>query len=182
MTDPTAPHIDHTCHDMQPPFPGPCLACEREKATAPPVLSPLLTMTEDDLSMARNFTSPTTSQLQVFAELDAQRAEVARLEARIAELEKDVVFHADCRPNRRHAEAEVARLKSENDRFAKRHSAQALTIAQYQDQFHRLREALKALIIDANRLCDRNFGGTYEKDCRRSIAAAQAVMAPKETE
>jgi hypothetical protein len=29
--DPRAwPAIWHTCHDMNPPFPGPCIACERE--------------------------------------------------------------------------------------------------------------------------------------------------------
>lgn len=38
-------------------------------------------------------------------------------------------------------------------------------------------EALRALVNDANRLCDRNQGGTYEEDCRRSIAAARAVLA-----
>lgn len=32
------------------------------------------------------------------------------------------------------------------------------------------------LIIDANRLCDRNLGGTYEDDCRRSIEAARAAI------
>lgn len=26
------PNYDHTCHDMQPPFPGPCAACDRERA------------------------------------------------------------------------------------------------------------------------------------------------------
>lgn len=25
----------HTCHDMNPPFPGPCKACETERAEAP---------------------------------------------------------------------------------------------------------------------------------------------------
>jgi hypothetical protein len=26
------PKIWHTCHDMNPPFPGPCAACERERS------------------------------------------------------------------------------------------------------------------------------------------------------
>jgi hypothetical protein len=26
------PDSPHTCHDMNPPFPGPCGACEREQA------------------------------------------------------------------------------------------------------------------------------------------------------
>ena len=36
--------------------------------------------------------------------------------------------------------------------------------------------ALKQLRIDANRLCDRQLGGTYEDDCRRSLAVAVAVL------
>ena len=36
--------------------------------------------------------------------------------------------------------------------------------------------ALKVLRNDANRLCDRNLGGTYEADCRRAVAAAAAVI------
>jgi len=36
--------------------------------------------------------------------------------------------------------------------------------------------ALKRLRIDANRLCDRMLGGSYEDDCRRSIAIADAVL------
>jgi hypothetical protein len=38
------------------------------------------------------------------------------------------------------------------------------------------RAALADLIQNANRLCDRNQGGTYEEDCRRSIARARAVL------
>jgi len=38
-------------------------------------------------------------------------------------------------------------------------------------------DAIKALIIDANRLCDRQLGGTYEDDCRRSIAKAKEALA-----
>jgi hypothetical protein len=36
--------------------------------------------------------------------------------------------------------------------------------------------ALKDLRINANRLCDRQLGGTYEDDCRRSIARADAAL------
>ena len=36
--------------------------------------------------------------------------------------------------------------------------------------------ALRDLMQNANRLCDRNLGGTYEDDCRRSIAAARALL------
>ncbi len=44
-----------------------------------------------------------------------------------------------------------------------------------------MREALKNLRIDANRLCDRNLGGTYEDDCRRSIAGADAALSSTPT-
>jgi hypothetical protein len=47
---------------------------------------------------------------------------------------------------------------------------------QAEAEAHALREALAQLRIDANRLCDRSLGGTYEDDCRRSIAAADAVL------
>ena len=40
-----------------------------------------------------------------------------------------------------------------------------------------LRAALEELRINANRLCDRDLGGTYEDDCRRSIAEADAALA-----
>lgn len=43
-----------------------------------------------------------------------------------------------------------------------------------------LLQALKALRVDANRLCDRNLGGTYEDDCRCSIRAADAAIAKAE--
>lgn len=42
--------------------------------------------------------------------------------------------------------------------------------------FDDLLAALKQLRLDANRLCDRNLGGTYEEDCRRSITAADIVI------
>lgn len=44
-----------------------------------------------------------------------------------------------------------------------------------------LLRALQQLRIDANRLCDRQLGGTYEEDCRRSIAAADAAIAQYST-
>ena len=40
--------------------------------------------------------------------------------------------------------------------------------------------ALKTLRIDANRLCDRNSGGTYEADCRRAIDVADAAIVKAE--
>lgn len=42
-----------------------------------------------------------------------------------------------------------------------------------------LREALTELRIDANRLCDRRLGGTYEDDCRRSIRKADGALGVK---
>lgn len=40
--------------------------------------------------------------------------------------------------------------------------------------------ALVQLVIDANRLCDRQLGGTYEDDCRRSIDIARAALRAQE--
>jgi hypothetical protein len=40
--------------------------------------------------------------------------------------------------------------------------------------------ALRELRINANRLCDRQLGGTYEEDCRRSLAVADAAIAKAE--
>ena len=40
--------------------------------------------------------------------------------------------------------------------------------------------ALKTLRIDANRLCDRQLGGTYEDDCRAAIAVADEAIAKAE--
>ena len=45
------------------------------------------------------------------------------------------------------------------------------------DDLRTLAEAMEQLIIDANRLCDRNLGGTYEEDCRRSITVARRALA-----
>ena len=58
---------------------------------------------------------------------------------------------------------EVRRLRHDHDALAQEHA--------------RLRAALKALCIDANRLCDRMEGGTYEEDCRRAIAATRTLLA-----
>lgn len=46
----------------------------------------------------------------------------------------------------------------------------------FEQQLMQVTEALKELRINANRLCDHNQGGTYEEDCRRSIANADAVL------
>lgn len=47
-----------------------------------------------------------------------------------------------------------------------------------------LEAAARRLRVDANRLCDRNLGGSYEADCRRSIAGLDAVLTglPKEAD
>jgi hypothetical protein len=43
--------------------------------------------------------------------------------------------------------------------------------------YNALVEALQELRINANRLCDRQLGGTYEEDCRRSLKKAEAALA-----
>lgn len=37
-------------------------------------------------------------------------------------------------------------------------------------------DALRELRVNANRLCDRQLGGTYEEDCRRSIARVNEAL------
>lgn len=39
-----------------------------------------------------------------------------------------------------------------------------------------IKAALRALCIDANRLCDRQLGGSYEDDCRATIAVARKFV------
>jgi hypothetical protein len=53
---------------------------------------------------------------------------------------------------------------------------------QAEQEQDRLRKALEELRINANRLCDRQLGGTYEDDCRRSLAKAEAALAPQDTQ
>lgn len=40
------------------------------------------------------------------------------------------------------------------------------------------RTAMDDLIQNANRLCDRSLGGTYEDDCRQSLERARRVLVP----
>lgn len=51
-----------------------------------------------------------------------------------------------------------------------------LTLIDAAERAERLENALDVLVIDANRLCDRQLGGTYEEDCRRAIAGARAAL------
>jgi hypothetical protein len=60
--------------------------------------------------------------------------------------------------------------------FAPASEANARLIAAAPD----LLKALRDLQHNANRLCDRQLGGTYEDDCRRSIAWAKAAIAKAE--
>lgn len=55
-------------------------------------------------------------------------------------------------------------------------------IASLASQRAELLAALKALVIDANRLCDRQQGGSYEDDCRSSLAIAKAAIAKAEVQ
>lgn len=50
----------------------------------------------------------------------------------------------------------------------------------WRDERDEARALLKTLRGDANRLCDRNLGGTYEEDCRRTLAEVAAFLARTE--
>jgi hypothetical protein len=75
------------------------------------------------------------------------------------------------------AKDEIARLRAEQ-KCEDCKMYRATVAARERD----LREALRVLMIDANRLCDRNLGGTYEEDCRRSIEAARKALKRKRSE
>jgi hypothetical protein len=59
---------------------------------------------------------------------------------------------------------------------AKLVAKQMTRLSHYQERSAELRVALEELRINANRLCDRQLGGTYEEDCRRSILRADEIL------
>lgn len=83
-----------------------------------------------------------------------------------------------------HLVAEVDRHRAERigyqmeaDRLLREKNEDRQTIDRLTAEREALRQALSQLRIDANRLCDRNLGGTYEEDCRRSLDSAKRVLA-----
>ena len=91
--------------------------------------------------------------------------------------------------------AEVQSLRAERDRLNKallawedREAAVCPEDVGFEEVIQRigaerdtLREALAELVGDANRLRDRQLGGTLEEDCSRSIAAAKVALASPQT-
>lgn len=85
----------------------------------------------------------------------------------------------------RYAVQEVRRLREEADETSaqlaraerERDDARTERVEALQ-RIGTLEKALADLIIDANRLCDRGLGGTYEDDCRLSLAKARHVLSP----
>jgi hypothetical protein len=74
------------------------------------------------------------------------------------------------------AEREVEELSSENDRLTFAVVAEQDKFTAEQEKQRRLREALSELRINANRLCDRSLGGSYEDDCRLSLKRAETAL------
>jgi len=60
------------------------------------------------------------------------------------------------------ATLEIVALRAERDDLKAAHA--------------KLRASAWSLLTDANRLCDRNQGGTYEEDCRLSIKLVRAAL------
>ncbi len=54
----------------------------------------------------------------LLADATARAQEVVTLKRQLEEHRKDVLYHADCRPNRRQAEAAMADAKAMNDKWA----------------------------------------------------------------
>lgn len=86
----------------------------------------------------------------------------------------------------RYAVQEVRRLREEADETSaqlaraerERDDARTERVEALQ-RIGTLEKALADLIIDANRLCDRGLGGTYEDDCRLSLAKARHALSPE---
>lgn len=57
------------------------------------------------------------------------------------------------------------------------HTAEIAALRASRDE---LVEVLDDLCVDANRLCDRNLGSSYEDDCRQSVAHARRAIANAE--
>jgi hypothetical protein len=55
--------------------------------------------------------------------LDEAAERIVSLHQQLEEAKKDVVYHADCRPNRRQAEAAIADAKAMNDKWADEYGA-----------------------------------------------------------
>lgn len=95
--------------------------------------------------------------------LAARSAESAQ---QIAELEAQVTSLCNADAERVRMVSEWRLRSQEWEQDAKRSNARLAEVAQ----------AARALRRDANRLCDRMLGGTYEADMRRTIAEFDAVL------
>jgi hypothetical protein len=86
---------------------------------------------------------------ELYAALERAEAQLAASQQEIEGLRKDVVYHAECRPNRRQAEAAMADAKAMNDKWADEVAAHRETKAQLaasEAQLHEERETSAALL------------------------------------
>lgn len=111
---------------------------------------------------------------------DAARGEVAALTQRLETQAVLIGDYPDPRDTIEHltqrAERAEAKAREECTRVWKLYDLERAARQRVEDSVTELHAALRELGIDANRLCDRNLGGTYEADCRRSIAKADVAM------
>lgn len=74
------------------------------------------------------------------------------------------------------AEVRAKMSASAREAWARRRAAGFVSNRSQKRAAAELYRALSDLRQNANRLCDRNLGGTYEDDCRRSIVKADAAL------
>lgn len=76
----------------------------------------------------------------------------------------------------RHCPVHPTYTDSCHDCWETEYRPERVTVRRLVEEREELRAMLRELVIDANRLCDRNLGGTYEEDCRRSLKKADDLI------
>ena len=155
---------------LQPPYDPSCVECRRD---------------------AGKDSAGTTWQCvgHVYLERDRLRADLAQARAERDEARKDAAFHADCRPNRRQAEAAMADAKATNDRWAdevwRREEAEA-TIATLRADLEHVREerAIAIAKIEEEQQHSRELVKRHSDErhaLRAALTAAQELLELPET-
>jgi isoleucyl-tRNA synthetase len=113
-------------------------------------------------------------------EWNAANAKLAEQSAKIAELEEEATVRRDANTFRRAEQAEqIAELQRQLNDLRRTDEARHIVWRKDEARIEELTKTLECLRIDANRLCDRMLGGTYEEDCRRTLALVETVQRRK---